>query len=150
MSENHGRREDLGDEEFVICLWDTFDNETIKVHGCDDLEEAKRWVRNHYLVDGDGADRVDIVGKGGVVASFSIKGDRVHDINEDAEIPIHLVLTRKEWVEVYYALETKHDNVWRGKYGADEEHPSTADWARTLRSAKAKVAHTLDDCGVKY
>ena len=76
MSENYGRHPDFGDEEYIICLWDSISNQVRKVHGCEDLEEAKKWVHRHYIIDNGWPNRVDIVGKSGLSASFHVKGDR--------------------------------------------------------------------------
>lgn len=64
------RDERFGDEPFVVCHWDTFDNETFKHGGYDTLEEAIQWAKNHYgdRIRESGADKVEIVNlKGKVV-----------------------------------------------------------------------------------
>lgn len=63
------RKSDFGDEPFVICHWDTFDNETFRVGGAKTLEEAEAFVEERYKgrIGSHGADKVDIVDSEGRV-----------------------------------------------------------------------------------
>lgn len=59
----------FGTKKFAICHWDTFDNETITIGGKDTLKEAVAFVEKKYgtRLTGSGADRVEIVDRGGMV-----------------------------------------------------------------------------------
>jgi hypothetical protein len=63
------RNPKFGDGKFVVCHWDTFDNETITVGSAETLEKAEELVRKKYgtRISAFGADRVDIVDEAGVV-----------------------------------------------------------------------------------
>jgi len=66
------RRKDLGTEPFVVCHWDTFDNEVLKLDGGghDTLESTIKWTEDRYgdRIRSDGADRVEIIDlKGNIV-----------------------------------------------------------------------------------
>jgi len=63
-------------KQYGVYHWDTFDNETILMHEANDLETADKWVKEHYKgrISFDGADRVDIVDKNGlVVGKFYVR-----------------------------------------------------------------------------
>ena len=55
-----GRDPRWGDEPFVVCHWDTFDNEIFRVGGAQTLEEAEALVQERYAgrIRPDGADQV--------------------------------------------------------------------------------------------
>jgi len=57
------RNPKYGDEPFVVCHWDTFDNETFKLGGFNTLEEATKFAHDHYgdRIRDSGADKVEIV-----------------------------------------------------------------------------------------
>ena len=63
-------------KNFGIYHWDTFDNETILISESDTLAEAEQFVqyRYHGRIGPDGADRVDIVDRGGnVVRKYNVR-----------------------------------------------------------------------------
>ena len=62
----------FGPEKFVICHWDTFDDETDKVGSADTLEEAVAFVEEHYKgrLKSSGADRAEIVDENGKVVKW--------------------------------------------------------------------------------
>ena len=65
----------FGDEPFVVCHWDTFDNETFRVGGADTLEGAEALVQERYgdRIRPDGADQVDIVdAEGNIVKKYNV------------------------------------------------------------------------------
>lgn len=69
------RKKGLGTANYVICHWDTFDNESMTVGNAPTLKEAVAWVEKEYKgrIRHDGADRVDIVHHGGnIVRQFRV------------------------------------------------------------------------------
>jgi len=69
------RNKEFGTAPFIICHWDTFDNDTFKVGEAETLEEAKKKVKERYgdRIKKSGADRVQIVNlDGDVVENFSV------------------------------------------------------------------------------
>ena len=68
------RRKDLGKAPFVICHWDTFDNETIKIGEANTLDEAISFIEKKYgdRLDVNGADKVEVI---------DLAGDIVHRQN---------------------------------------------------------------------
>ena len=51
-------------KQYGVYHWDTFDNETLLMKDVSSLEEAKKFVNEHYKgrISGNGADVVEIVG----------------------------------------------------------------------------------------
>ena len=69
------RNKEFGTAPFIICHWDTFDNDTFKVGEAETLEDARKKVKELYgdRIRETGADRVDIVDTDGeVVKSFRV------------------------------------------------------------------------------
>lgn len=69
------RNPKFGDEPFVVCHWDTFDNETFRVGGAQTLMEAEQFVQAYYgdRLRPDGADQVDIVdAEGNIVKKYKV------------------------------------------------------------------------------
>jgi len=60
---------------FGVYHWDTFDNETFLIDEFDTLEQAEKYVTEHYKgrINDNGADQVDIVdSKGNIVKKYSV------------------------------------------------------------------------------
>lgn len=64
-----------GKQPFVICYWDTFDNETFKVGHAKTLEIAEALVDAQYKgrIRADGADSVEIIDlRGHIVRKWNV------------------------------------------------------------------------------
>lgn len=48
-------------------------------------------------------------------------------------------LTRKDWAEIYYALETKSQALRQGKYGSENKVREDADWIAHLEDVKRAI-----------
>ena len=48
-------------------------------------------------------------------------------------------MTRKDWAEIYYALDTKTLAVRRGEYAREDEHRQDAVWIAHLEAIKQKI-----------
>lgn len=60
-------------KKYGIYHWDTFDNETFRVHEENNLDKAEEYIKKKYSVSSNGADQVHIVTKEGqVVRRFHI------------------------------------------------------------------------------
>ena len=60
---------------FGVYHWDTFDNDTILIGESKTQKQAHAFVQKRYKgrISGNGADKVDIVDKGGnIVGQFSV------------------------------------------------------------------------------
>ena len=63
-------------KQYGVYHWDTFDNETLLLKDVSSLEEAKKFVNEHYKgrISGNGADVVEIVDRSGkIVARYNVK-----------------------------------------------------------------------------
>lgn len=73
MSDKRAKK--WGKSPFVICHWDTFDNETIKVGHAKTLKVAEDLVVARYgdRLRDDGADRVEIIDmRGDIVRRWNV------------------------------------------------------------------------------
>ena len=48
-------------------------------------------------------------------------------------------LTRKDWAEIYYALETKSLALRQGKYGPEDKARLDAEWIAHIEALKQKI-----------
>jgi len=48
-------------------------------------------------------------------------------------------LTRKDWAEIYYALETKSLALRQGKYGSENKVREDAEWLAHLEALKQAI-----------
>ncbi len=48
-------------------------------------------------------------------------------------------LTREDWVEIYYALDTKLLTLRQGKYGPEDEPGQDADWIAHMKAIMRKI-----------
>jgi hypothetical protein len=49
-------------------------------------------------------------------------------------------LTREDWSEIYYALETKSLALRQGKYGPEDEPGQDAEWIDHIEAVRGKIA----------
>ena len=55
-------------------------------------------------------------------------------------VEICISMTKDEWIEVYYAIETKANAIDAGKYGPDGlDGVCNSEWVGQLRSAMDKI-----------
>lgn len=64
--------------------------------------------------------------------------EQLQEIRKDSNLPSRPTLTKSEWVEIYYALETKVKAIERGDYGS----PAVA-----LKKWRADLESILDKIG---
>lgn len=50
-------------------------------------------------------------------------------------------LTRKDWAEIYYALETKSLALRQGKYGPEDKARDDAEWIAHIEAVKQAIGH---------
>jgi len=48
-------------------------------------------------------------------------------------------LTREDWAEIYYALETKSRALRQGKYGAEDNPGQDAEWIAHIEAVKQAI-----------
>jgi len=48
-------------------------------------------------------------------------------------------LSREDWIEIYYALESKSEAIERGEYGVEFERGEEARWLAHLSAIKGKI-----------
>ncbi|HYA34101.1 MAG TPA: hypothetical protein VEF03_00710 [Candidatus Binataceae bacterium] len=48
-------------------------------------------------------------------------------------------LSQEDWVEIYYALESKSEAIERGEYGVEFERGEDARWLAHLSAIKRKI-----------
>jgi hypothetical protein len=48
-------------------------------------------------------------------------------------------LTRKDWAEIYYALETKSLALRQGKYGPEDNGRQDAEWIAHIEAVKQTI-----------
>ena len=48
-------------------------------------------------------------------------------------------LTRKDWAEIYYALETKSLALRQGKYGPEDKARQDAEWIAHIEAVKQAI-----------
>ena len=48
-------------------------------------------------------------------------------------------LTREDWSEIYYALETKSLALRQGKYGPEDEPGQDAEWIDHIEAVRGKI-----------
>ncbi len=48
-------------------------------------------------------------------------------------------LTREDWAEIYYALETKSLALRQGKYGRDDNARNGAEWIAHIEAVKQMI-----------
>lgn len=50
-----------------------------------------------------------------------------------------IILTREDWSEIYYALESKSLALRQGKYGREDEPGKDAEWIAHLDAVSEKI-----------
>jgi hypothetical protein len=60
-------------------------------------------------------------------------------ISSDREGGAMIRLTRNDWAEIYYALETKSLALRQGKYGSENKSRADAEWIAHLEDLKRAI-----------
>ena len=56
-----------------------------------------------------------------------------------------VALTRSDWSEIYYALDSKEKAIKAGKYGPEDVKGQDTKWRRHLKSIMAKIRRRYPD-----